>query len=143
MMKKIGSDLGKVSIISEVLSYDLELIYPKEYFYQKAVLIADAAHAIHPIAGQGFNLGIKDIMILTDLIEENFKLGEDLNSDELIAKYSKFAKFEAKKMILATDNLDKLFSNNILPVKIARDLGLAITDKIPKLKKFFIKIAGG
>jgi 2-octaprenyl-6-methoxyphenol hydroxylase len=121
----------------------LELIYPKEFFYKKAILIADAAHAIHPIAGQGFNLGIKDIMILTDLIEQNFKIGENINSNELIKKYNKFAKFESKKMILATDNLDKLFSNNILPVKIARDLGLAITEKIPRLKRLFIKIAGG
>lgn len=143
LMKKIADDLGEVAIISKVFSYDLELIYPKEYFYQKAILIADAAHAIHPIAGQGFNLGIKDIMVLRDLIEENFKSGEDINSDELITKYNKFAKFEAKKMILATDNLDKLFSNNILPVKIARDFGLAVTDKIPSLKKFFIKLAGG
>ena len=143
LMKKIADDLGEVAIISKVFSYDLELIYPKEYFYQKAILIADAAHAIHHIAGQGFNLGIKDIMVLRDLIEENFKSGEDINSDELITKYNKFAKFEAKKMILATDNLDKLFSNNILPVKIARDFGLAVTDKIPSLKKFFIKLAGG
>jgi 2-octaprenyl-6-methoxyphenol hydroxylase len=143
MQKKISDDLGKTEIISKIFSYDLELIYPKEFFYKKAVLIADAAHAIHPIAGQGFNLGIKDIMILTDLIEQNFKIGENINSDELIAKYNKFAKFESKKMILATDNLDKLFSNNILPVKIARDLGLAITEKIPKLKKLFIKMAGG
>jgi len=143
MHKKISDDLGKTEIISKIFSYDLELIYPKEFFYKKAVLIADAAHAIHPIAGQGFNLGIKDIMILTDLIEQNFKIGENINSDELIAKYNKFAKFESKKMILATDNLDKLFSNNILPLKIARDLGLAITEKIPKLKKLFIKMAGG
>ncbi|MDA7705675.1 FAD-dependent oxidoreductase [Rickettsiales bacterium] len=143
LRKKTGDDLGDVKITSKVFSYDLELIYPKEYFYKKALLIADAAHAIHPIAGQGFNLGIKDIMILTDLVANNFKIGEEINSDELIAKYNKFAKFEAKKMILATDNLDKLFSNNILPVKIARDLGLAITQKIPKLKKLFIKIAGG
>lgn len=143
MQKKISNDLGKTEIISKIFSYDLELIYPKEFFYKKAILIADAAHAIHPIAGQGFNLGIKDIMILTDLIEQNFKIGENINSDELIAKYNKFAKFESKKMILATDNLDKLFSNNILPVKIARDLGLAITEKIPKLKKLFIKMAGG
>lgn len=143
LMKKIADDLGQVEIKNNILSYDLELIYPKEYFYKKAILIADAAHAIHPIAGQGFNLGIKDIIILTDLIENNFKSGEDINSNELIAKYNKSAKFEAKKMILATDNLDKLFSNNILPVKIARDLGLAITEKIPKLKKLFIKMAGG
>ena len=143
MQKKISDDLGKTEIISKIFSYDLELIYPKEFFYKKAVLIADAAHAIHPIAGQGFNLGIKDIMILTDLIEQNFKIGENINSDELISKYNKFAKFESKKMILATDNLDKLFSNNILTVKIARDLGLAITEKIPKLKKLFIKMAGG
>jgi len=143
LMKKIGDDLGKVEIKTKIFSYDLELIYPKEYFYKKALLVADAAHAIHPIAGQGFNLGIKDVVILTDLIESNFKSGEDLNSDELIAKYNKLAKLEAKKMILATDNLDKLFSNNILPVKIARDLGLAITERVPKLKKLFIKIAGG
>lgn len=143
MQKKISDDLGKTEIISKIFSYDLELIYPKEYFYKKAILIADAAHAIHPIAGQGFNLGIKDIMILTDLIEQNFKIGENINSDELIKKYNKFAKFESKKMILATDNLDKLFSNNILPIKIARGLGLAVTEKIPILKRLFIKIAGG
>jgi 2-octaprenyl-6-methoxyphenol hydroxylase len=143
MQKKISDDLGKTEIISKIFSYDLELIYPKDFFYKKAILIADAAHAIHPIAGQGFNLGIKDIMILTDLIEKNFKIGENINSNELIKKYNKFAKFESKKMILATDNLDKLFSNNILPVKIARDLGLAITEKIPRLKKIFIKMAGG
>jgi 2-octaprenyl-6-methoxyphenol hydroxylase len=143
MIKKVGDDLGRVEIETKILSYDLELIYPQDYYYKKSVLIADAAHAIHPIAGQGFNLGIKDIMILTNLIAENFKIGEAINSDQLIEKYNKFAKFEAKKMILATDNLDKLFSNDILPIKIARNMGLAITEKIPKLKKIFIKMAGG
>ncbi len=135
--------LGEIKVITKPFKYELNLILADDYFYKRAVLVGDAVHGIHPIAGQGFNLGIDDIKVLTDLVKEYFECGLDIGSVTLLEKYQKLRKLGAGKMILATDSLNALFSNKILSIKLVRDLGLAMVEKLPKLKKFFIKNAGG
>jgi 2-octaprenyl-6-methoxyphenol hydroxylase len=143
-LKKRTTDyLGEIKVITKPFCYPLNLILADNYFYERMVLIGDAVHGIHPIAGQGFNLGIDDTRVLTNLIKEYFECGLDIGSLTLLEKYQKSRKIGAGKMILATDSLNALFSNKILPIKLARDFGLAMVEKIPKLKKFFIKNAGG
>ncbi len=137
--KKMENILGKVEVISEKFSYPLIAIEAEKFYHEKMLLIGDAACGVHPIAGQGFNLAIVGIKILRDLIKNN----PDLSSQNLIESYNKKAKSEAKKMIVATDILNSLFETKSLSIGLLRDLGLGVVNKIPKLKKFFIRSAGG
>lgn len=137
--KKMENILGKVEVISEKFSYPLIAIEAEKFYHEKMLLIGDAACGVHPIAGQGFNLAIVGIKILRDLIKNN----PDLSSQNLIEAYNKKAKSEARKMIVATDILNSLFETKSLSIGLLRDLGLGVVNKIPKLKKFFIRSAGG
>jgi 2-octaprenyl-6-methoxyphenol hydroxylase len=135
LMKKMEDCLGATKVISEKFSYPLIAIEAEKFFHEKMLLIGDAACGVHPIAGQGFNLAIAGINILCELVK---------NSDQnLIFSYNKKAKSQAKKMLVATDILNSLFETKSLSIGLARDLGLSLVNKLPRLKKFFIKSAGG
>lgn len=112
-----------------------------ETFSPSIVLIGDAAHSIHPIAGQGVNLGFRDVIDLTEMIVEKRKLG--LPMSIVLAEYEKKRRLDNSLMIFATDTLNRLFSNNITPIRWARDLGLGLVNEIAPLKKFFMKAASG
>jgi 2-octaprenyl-6-methoxyphenol hydroxylase len=143
LMKKMEDCLGEVKVISDKFSYPLIAIEAEKFYHEKMLLIGDAACGVHPIAGQGFNLAISGIGILRDLIERNLFSGLDISSQSLIENYSKKAKRDAKKMLVATDVLNSLFETKSLSVGVARDIGLGLVNKLPRLKKFFIKNAGG
>lgn len=136
-------ELGEVEIISEKFSYPLIMIEADQFYHDQMVLVGDAACGVHPIAGQGLNLGLVGIKILVELMKEYHLCGLDLNSQILIKQYNKKAKFAAKKMIIATDVLNSLFETKNPAVKLARNLGLGVVSKISILKNFFIKNAGG
>lgn len=143
LKKLVGNYLGEIKVITSPFKYNLDLIVADKFYHQRMLLVGDAAHGIHPIAGQGFNLGIDDIKILTDLIKEYFECGLDIGCETLLQKYNQVRKLGTYKMVVATDGLNALFSNNSITLKSIRNTGLAIVDKIPTLKKFFIKNAGG
>ncbi len=143
LLKKTENCLGKISVISEKFSYPLILIEAEKFYHEKMLLIGDAAAGVHPIAGQGFNLAITGIRILCKLVEENLAQGVDISSSNLIMEYNKKARREAKKMLIATDILNSLFETKSFSINLARNLGIGLVNKIPKLKKFFIKSAGG
>lgn len=141
--KKMEACLGKVEVISDKFSYPLIMIEAEKFYHEKMLLIGDASCGVHPIAGQGFNLAIAGIKILRDLIKNNLLCGLDISAQSLIDAYNKKAKIGAKKMLVATDILNSLFETKSLTIGLARDFGLGLVNKIPKLKKFFIKSAGG
>ena len=141
--KKMENILGKIEVISEKFSYPLIAIEAQKFYHEKMLLIGDAACGVHPIAGQGFNLAISGIKILCELVEKNLFCGLDISSQNLIDDYNKKAKSGAKKMLIATDVLNSLFETKSLSIGLARDFGLGLVNKFPKLKKFFIKSAGG
>lgn len=143
LTKKMENSLGKVITVSDKFSYPLILIEAEKFYHEKMLLIGDAAAGVHPIAGQGFNLAIAGINILSDLIQDNLSSGIDISDQTLIDAYNKKARFGAKKMLVATDILNSLFETKSLSIGLARDLGLGLVNKIPKLKNFFIKSAGG
>jgi 2-octaprenyl-6-methoxyphenol hydroxylase len=143
LSKRMENCLGEIEIISEKFSYPLTLIEAHKFYHQKMLLVGDAACGVHPIAGQGFNLGVVGIKILTSLVKEYYLCGLNLNSDLLIKEYNKKAKFAAKKMVIATDLLNSLFETKTITVKLARNIGLDIVNRIPALKRIFIKNAGG
>lgn len=143
LTKKMENCLGKVQITSEKFSYPLIAVEAEKFYFKKMLLIGDASAGVHPIAGQGFNLAISGIKILCELIKNNLSCGLDIASQSLFEDYNKKAKMQAKKMLIATDILNSLFESRSLILSLARDLGLGLVNKLPKLKNFFIKSAGG
>ncbi len=143
LTKKMENCLGVTTVISEKFSYPLIAIEAEKFYHEKMLLIGDAAAGVHPIAGQGFNLAISGIKILCELVKNNLLCGLEISSQSLIDSYSKKAGIEAKKMLVATDILNSLFETKSLSIGLVRDLGLGLVNKIPKLKNFFIKSAGG
>ncbi len=140
---RFGDYLGDVSLEGKRWSYPLSLIFADTYIAHRMCLVGDAAHGIHPISGQGFNLGMRDVTLLAELIAETHRLGLDIGSAGMLKKYERVRKTDNLKMIAATDGLNRLFSNNITPVKIMRRIGLKLVNHQPMLKKMFMKHAMG
>ncbi len=143
LLKRMENCLGEVEVISQKFSYPLIMVEASKFYHDKMLLVGDAACGVHPIAGQGLNLGLESIKILQDLVRQYFLSGLDINSSTLIEEYSKKARFGTRKMVIATNVLNSLFESKSLTIGLARDFGLGLVNKIPKLKKFFIKNAGG
>ncbi|MBM3590324.1 MAG: hypothetical protein FJX30_02975 [Alphaproteobacteria bacterium] len=141
--KKMENCLGKCEIISRKFSYPLTMVLADKFYHQKLLLVGDSACGVHPIAGQGFNLAIANIVILRNLISQYILSGLDFCSDELIKKYNSKARANSKKMVIATDVLNSIFENSNLSLFGLRNLGLGIINSVPSIKKFFIKSAGG
>jgi len=141
--ERVGDYLGEISVEGERFSYPLSLMHAKTYIGKHLALIGDAAHAIHPIAGQGVNLGFRDVAVLSELLAERFKLGMDIADDATLAHYQQWRRFDNTTMLFVTDGLNRLFSNNIAPIKMARDLGLWAVGKLPPVKRFFMRHAMG
>jgi 2-octaprenyl-6-methoxyphenol hydroxylase len=109
----------------------------------RLALVGDAAHGIHPIAGQGLNLGLRDVAALAEVIVEASNLGIDIGSREVLERYARWRRFDVMTLIAVTDGLTRLFSNDVLPLRLARDLGLAAVNGAPPLKRFFMRHATG
>jgi len=140
---RFGDFLGGLETTGPRWSYPLALTNAKRYVGERLALAGDAAHAIHPLAGQGFNLGVRDVAALAELIVDRQRLGLDIGAPDLLARYEQWRRFDAVTMIAVTDGLNRLFSNDIAPLRLARDLGLAAIDHIPPLKRFFMRHAMG
>lgn len=141
--KRFGDFLGKLKIATPIFHYPLSLTTVKSYTATRLVLIGDAAHGIHPIAGQGLNLGIRDIEALLTTLKDQHENGLDIGSTSCLKHYAKKRAFDIHSMIAITHQLNHLFANAIPPIQIARQLGLASVNKITPLKKFFMKNAMG
>ena len=118
-------------------------MHATRYVAERLALVGDAAHGMHPIAGQGLNIGFRDVTALTDLVAEAHAAGEDVGSTALLARYQARRRPDALLMIGATHVLEKLFGNDIGPVRLARRLGIAAVDRLPGLKRFFATRAMG
>jgi len=141
--ERIGGYLGDIYSAHGRFSYPLSLLHAKKYTTRRVAVIGDAAHGMHPIAGQGVNLGFRDVSVLADLIIKQHNLGLDIGAENIIADYDNLRKFDNISMLTATDLLNRLFSNNILAMQIARDIGLWTVARIPIVKKLFMKHAMG
>ena len=143
LASRFGDFLGRVEPEPGRWSYPLMLIQAERYAAQRLALIGDAAHVIHPIAGQGWNLGVRDIAALAELIVDAHRLGLDLGGADLLRRYERWRRFDSLTLTTVTDGLNRLFANNLPPLKLARDLGLAAVDHAPGLKRFFMRHAMG
>ena len=143
IMEKLDDYLGDIELISEPITYNLKLIQSSKRFSNRVVFVGDAAQSIHPIAGQGFNLGLRDISDLITTISTAIELGLDYGSYESLNRYSKLRDSDVAKMISATSLINALFSNDISLLKIIRRLGLNVFDKIPTFKRMAMRYAAG
>lgn len=143
IMKKLNSYLGDIELASEPLTYSLKLLQASKRYGHRVVLVGDAAQGIHPVAGQGVNLGIRDVQGIVEMISESLEIGLDIGSQSLLENYSSSRDFDVKKMTMSTTFLVKLFGNDILPLKLLRRAGLKAFDKIGFVKSLAMKYASG
>ncbi|MGD9537776.1 MAG: UbiH/UbiF/VisC/COQ6 family ubiquinone biosynthesis hydroxylase [Alphaproteobacteria bacterium] len=143
MARRFGDFLGKLEVVGPRWSYPLALSHARRYAAERLALVGDSAHAIHPIAGQGFNLGLRDVAALAELIVDRHRLGLDIGTRDLLAGYERQRRFDTLALIAVTDGLNRLFSNDVAPVVLARDLGLAAVNRIRPLKRLFMRHAMG
>ena len=139
---RFGSYLGAIEPAGPRWSYPLAFTLAQSYIAPRLALIGDAAHAIHPIAGQGYNLGVKDIAALADVLTRAREVGLDIGSLTVLQNYQRWRRFDSASLALGTDLLNRLFSNDITPLRIARDLGMGAINAVPPLRKFFMRQAG-
>jgi 2-octaprenyl-6-methoxyphenol hydroxylase len=143
LQKRAGAWLGRVWDIGPRFTYPLSLKHAKRYIAPRVALIADAAHVIHPIAGQGLNLGMRDIGLLTEMLVDQRRLGLDLGDPMLLRRYEHKRRMDNLTFSAATDVLDRLFSNDIPPIRAARRIGLGAVNRVPPLRRFFMRRAMG
>jgi 2-octaprenyl-6-methoxyphenol hydroxylase len=141
--RRLGGHLGRVRPIGRRWSYPLAALWAERHTATRLALVGDAAHGIHPIAGQGLNLGFRDVAALAEAVIEAVAAGEDPGSAAVLARYGARARPDAALMLGATHVLEGLFGNAIPPVRLARRLGIAAVDRIPPLKRFFARRAMG
>ena len=140
---RFGDYLGDLEVVGPKFSYPLGLLHADHYIAPRLALAGDAAHAIHPIAGQGLNIGIRDAAALAEIIVDALRLGLDPGSVNVLEGYERWRRFDNTMMIAATDGLNRIFSNDVGPIKFARDVGLAAVNRTPSLKRLFMRHAMG
>ena len=143
LRRRFGDSLGALSVKGRRWCYPLSLVHAERYADRRLALIGDAAHAIHPIAGQGLNLGIRDVAALAEILVDAARLGLDVGQRDVLARYEARRRFDVLTLVAATDVLNRLFSNDLPPVRLARDLGLAAVERTPPLKRLFMRHAMG
>jgi len=141
LQNKIGSQFGNIQSYGSRFVYPLKLYMADRYVLSRLVLIGDAAHTIHPIAGQGLNLGLRDVAALSETLSDSLKLGLDLGNAQMLQDYENSRNTDAQAMILFTHGINRLFSNRSMMLKVFRNLGLDLVDQFSVLKKFFVKKA--
>jgi len=141
--RRLGGHLGAVHPIGRRWSYPLSAMLAHRYTDTRLALAGDAAHGIHPIAGQGLNLGFRDALALAELVIAAHDAGEDPGSPALLARYQRQRRGDNLLMLVTTDALDRLFSNDSRVLRAARDLGIAAVHRIPPLKRAFMRRAMG
>ncbi len=140
---RFGDFLGALEPTGPRWSYPLRLTHAKRYVAPRLALAGDAAHAIHPLAGQGFNLGIRDAAVLAELVVDRARLGLDIGGDDVLTHYQRRRRFDSVVLIGVTDGLNRLFSNDNQGLRLVRDVGLAAVNEMPPVKRFFMRHAMG
>jgi 2-octaprenyl-6-methoxyphenol hydroxylase len=139
--RRFGLHLGEIQAVGPRLAFPLGLAVARTFVAERIALVGDAAHVIHPIAGQGLNMGLKDVAALAEVIVDAARLGIDPAT--VLERYQRWRRFDTMAMGVATDGLNRLFSNHSDALRAVRDLGLGVVDRLPVLKRLFIREAAG
>ena len=140
---RFGSFLGEITLAGARYTYPLGLSLAHDMVAPRLALVGDAAHGVHPIAGQGLNAGIRDIAALAEVIADATRRGEDIGSEAALLRYQEWRRFDNTALALATDSFNRLFSNDNPLLRAARDIGMAAINALPGLRRGFIREAAG
>ena len=143
LMRRFGDFLDDVTVVGPRFVYPLSLSLAERMTAPRIALIGDAAHAVHPVAGQGLNMGLKDVAALAEVLTEAVRLGEDIGSEIVLERYARWRRFDNAALAAGFDAFVRLFSNDVAPVRLARNLGMAVVNRIPPLRRAFMQEAGG
>ena len=143
LQQRTGDHLGALRLIGPRFSYPLSLQLAERMVGERTAIVGDAAHAIHPIAGQGLNLGLRDVAALAECVADAVRAGLDPGDFALLSRYERWRRFDNVSMAMATDALTRLFSNDWDRLRWARDVGIAATGLIGPARRFFMRHAGG
>ena len=140
---RFGDFLGGIRLAGQRYTYPLSLSLAQNLVADRVALIADAAHGVHPIAGQGLNAGMRDIAALAEVLTDASRRGEDLGSPQVLARYAEWRRFDNTALAVATDSFNRLFSNDNTLIRTARDIGMGLVNALPGLRRGFIREAAG
>lgn len=141
--RRFGLHLGELTVVGARRAFPLGLFTARAFIAERLALVGDAAHIIHPIAGQGLNMGLRDVAALAEAIADAARLGLDIGADDVLQRYQRWRRFDTAMMAVATDSLNRLFSNRSDVLRLVRDIGLGLVDRMPPLKRMFIREAAG
>jgi 2-octaprenyl-6-methoxyphenol hydroxylase len=141
--KRFGLRLGDIAVAGPRHAYPLGLWVARSFVADRLALVGDAAHVIHPIAGQGLNMGLRDVAALAEVVVDAVRMGLDPGDAVVLERYQRWRRFDTATMCVSTDGLNRLFANRSDAVRLARDFGLGLVDRLPALKRLFIREAAG
>ena len=140
---RFGSFLGEIALDGKRFSYPLGLSIAQDFVGERVALVGDAAHAVHPIAGQGLNAGLKDVAALAEVLADAVRRGEDIGRLDVLERYRQWRRFDVMTLAVATDGFNRLFSNDNSFLRTIRDLGLGAANALPGLRRGLIREAAG
>jgi 2-octaprenyl-6-methoxyphenol hydroxylase len=140
---RFGHRLGEIAVAGPRQSFPLDMQIARSFAADRLALIGDAAHVVHPLAGQGLNIGMRDVAALTETIVDATRLGLDIGGATILERYERWRRFDSAFSAAVMDGLNRLFSNDSAPLRILRDFGLGLVDRAPALKRFLVSEAAG
>jgi 2-octaprenyl-6-methoxyphenol hydroxylase len=141
--RRFGHKLGALELVDAPRAFPLSVAMARHFVRPRLALVGDAAHTVHPIAGQGLNLGYRDVAALAETLVEAHRLGLDIGTATVLERYQAWRRYDTFEMAAVTDGLNRLFSNDNPALRILRDVGLGVVDRLPRLKDWFIGEASG
>jgi 2-octaprenyl-6-methoxyphenol hydroxylase len=141
--ERAGDALGELELDGPRSSYPLALVWADRYVDRRLALIGDAARGIHPIAGQGWNLALRDVAAVAELVVDRVRLGLDPGDSLTLERYAAWRRFDSLVLVAVTDGINRLFANDLFPITLVRNAGLAMVERIPTAKRFFMRHAMG
>ena len=143
LLPRFGGFLGEISLAGERFTYPLSLTLANSFVAPRVALVGDAAHGVHPIAGQGLNLGLRDVGALAQVLIEAARRGEDIGALDVLERYQTWRRFDSTALALGMDGVNRLFSNDNPLLRLGRDLGLGLVNAVPGLRRGFMRQAAG
>ncbi|MCB6179435.1 UbiH/UbiF/VisC/COQ6 family ubiquinone biosynthesis hydroxylase [Rhodobacter sp. Har01] len=143
LQPRFGGFLGEIALAGERFTYPLSLSLAERFVADRVALVGDAAHGVHPIAGQGLNLGLRDVGALAEVVVDAARRGEDIGSAVPLGEYQRWRRFDATALALGMDAVNRIFSNDNPLLRMGRDLGMGVVNALPGLRRRFIRQAAG